>query len=162
MKTILFLVIAVLMAVTSQAQTFDLKVAVDLQSTNNIRAVRVLWGTTSRVYPSGMLFSNVTTLAVTNIITGFQPQTTYYFAATAIDRFGQESALSVETSFGTGTPPPPAAPGFRVLTQTLQASSSILGTFTNVVSTATVIPISDTLIYREFLSWGPPFVMRSQ
>lgn len=128
------LLIALFLPLITQAATFTLTVAVDLQSTNDIRAVHILWGTTSRIYTSGVIFSNVTALAVTNTITNFQAQTTYYFAATAIDRFGQESVMSPETIYTTGTPLPPPPPIFRVITNSLQGAISPQGPWNEVTN----------------------------
>lgn len=152
MKTLILLLFSSLVA---HAATFTLQVAVDLQSTNDIRAVHILWGTASRVYSSGVIFSNVTALAVTNIIPNFQPQTTYYFACTAIDRFGQESLLSAETIYTTGLPLPPPPPVFRVITNSLQGAISPQGPFEEVTNWVYVVPSNSYSFFRGRVDISP-------
>lgn len=64
-------------------------------SSASVAGYNVYYGTTSGNYPNKVDAGNATTVAISNLNAG----ATYYFAATAYDTNGNESAYSAEVSF---------------------------------------------------------------
>jgi hypothetical protein len=63
-------------------------------TTTDLSGYRVYFGTVSGTYGQGISVGNVTTYTMTGLASGSQ----YYFAVTAFDDFGNESAYSNEAS----------------------------------------------------------------
>src|SRR5215471_16116046 len=68
----------------------------------NAAGYRLYVGTTSRVYTQQINVGNATSTIVSNLISGKR----YFFAVSAYNTAGLESALSNEVSYLTGTPTP--------------------------------------------------------
>jgi hypothetical protein len=66
----------------------------------NVVAYKVYFGTESGNYPNSTIFGVVSDV----IIPGLAPGTTYYFAVTAIDTNGDESAFSTEAAYSVPAP----------------------------------------------------------
>jgi hypothetical protein len=64
------------------------------QIATNLSGFKVYWGTTSRSYPSSRALNSATSTSHTITLT----PGTYYFAVTALDSSGNESAFSNELS----------------------------------------------------------------
>lgn len=78
---------------------YSVSVAWNSSLSPSVVGYNVYYGLASGVYNS------VESVTGTNAtITGLAAGTTYYFAATAVDAFGDESQLSNETSYTTGVP----------------------------------------------------------
>ncbi|MDA8240687.1 MAG: fibronectin type III domain-containing protein [Nitrospiraceae bacterium] len=60
----------------------------------NVAGYKIHYGTTTGVYPNVIDAGNTTAF----LVTGLQPETTYYFVITAYDASGNESAPSPEAS----------------------------------------------------------------
>lgn len=69
----------------------------DDNSDASVRGYRIYIGVTSNNYTNFIVAGNVLTLTVTNL----QPNTTYYFAATAYNAIGVESPRSNEVTYTT-------------------------------------------------------------
>ena len=86
-------------AATSLAENLlppaSLMLAWDACASTNVMNYKIYYGTDSGNYPQVVSVGQVTQTT----ITGFTPGTTYYFAATASDSTGLESAFSTEISF---------------------------------------------------------------
>ena len=124
--------------------TASLTLAWDASASTNVMNYKIYYGTNSGSYPQVVSAGQATQTT----IAGFTPGTTYYFAATASDSTGLESAFSTEISFTVplGQPTlslsmtgaksvvqwPTNYPGF-----TLQWSGSPAGSWTNLTSNPT-------------------------
>lgn len=86
-------VIAPLPALATQSVTLFWHPSAD----TNVAGYRIYYGTVSQNYTNVVTVGNVTNAAITGLADG----TTYYFAATTTDAFGDESAFSNEASFST-------------------------------------------------------------
>jgi hypothetical protein len=64
-------------------------------SDTNVVAYNIYYGTASGDYTSETTVGNVSEVTISNLT----PGTTYYFVATAVDREGNESGFSVETTY---------------------------------------------------------------
>lgn len=124
MRTLLLFLLLALPAAAAQSVTL----AWNQNAETNLAGYKLYYGTASRSYTSNVVVTYPgTTATVTNIVAG----KTNFFAATAVDVNGLESAFSDEVAWF-APPLPPAAPkGFRIVT-TLQASTSQQGPWTNV------------------------------
>lgn len=140
MRTLLAFIVA-LTALSASAASIQL--AWDRNSETNVTSYRVYYGTASRAYTIAVNVGNATTFTVTNLAFN----TTYFFAATAVDTFGRESAFSVEASGTTPLPPLPPPPVNLRITNILQSASSSTGPWKNVAKTVYEVP-ADTY-YRE-------------
>jgi hypothetical protein len=79
----------------SAAQAAAVTLAWDANSDLDVAGYRMWYGTTSHNYTSMISVGNKTTCTITNL----EPGQTYYFAATAYDHNGNESAFSQEISY---------------------------------------------------------------
>jgi hypothetical protein len=156
MKSLLTILV-LLCAVAASAASFTLRFAweLDTNAVPDLTHSRLYWrtGGTYNVTNS-VAFTNVAQ-SVTNSVSGFAPNTAFFFVVTCTDRWNRESAQSQEITTTTPLPPVPPPPVlFRYLTNTLQASSG--SGFTNVVSVATAVPVNESnKVFRGFLVWGP-------
>jgi hypothetical protein len=91
----------------------------------NVAGYKIYYGGASGVYTNSVDVGNVTNA----IITGLTANTTYYFAATSYDAFGDESGYSDETSASATTSPAAAA--------TLAPAACVSGQFAFSVSGVT-------------------------
>lgn len=85
-------------------------------STPTVTGYNVYYGTTSGNYPYKVNVGNTSSFTLSNLTAGV----TYYFAATAYDAYGDESALSTEVNFvvsGGLTLSQGTAPGSPVMLQ---------------------------------------------
>lgn len=87
----------------------------DQSSSDDIVAYKVYYGTTSLVYPNSITYGDVSDV----VVPGLSDGTTYYFAVSAIDAEGDESALSSEVVY--------VAPSAASLALQAQGSSAALG-----------------------------------
>lgn len=94
-----------------KAHATDLVLDWNASSSPNVTGYYVYYGTTSGIYSYKVDAGNGTTLTITNLA----PGTTYYFAATAYDADGDESAYSSEVSY--------LVPGMLTLTSASGAAS---------------------------------------
>ena len=76
---------------------------------------RIYFGPASGAYTNSVAVGNVTNATLTNLKAG----AIYYFAATAHDGSGLESAFSNETSYTPPLPPLPQVTGFRAVIASL-------------------------------------------
>jgi hypothetical protein len=105
--TILAAALCFLSVVGSQAQSYTNRYKVTLAwdastSGTNITNYMVYWGVTSRVYTNSISTATNLVGVVSNLI----PATTYFYAATAMDKWGLESDYSSEISNTTPRPKP--------------------------------------------------------
>ena len=98
LSSLCFLLIAI--SLTARAQS-RVTLAWNASIGSGIAGYRAYSGGSSRTYTNMMDVGNVTTATVTNLV----PGTTYYFAVTAYDLAGLESAFSTEISFTAATTP---------------------------------------------------------
>src|SRR5271168_4602220 len=75
--------------------TISLNVAWIATPDTNVAGYKVYYGTASRQYTNVIVAGNVTNIS----ISGIEPGTAYYFAATSYDAAGWESYYSPEISF---------------------------------------------------------------
>ena len=78
----------------------------DPSPSSQVTGYKVYYGTTSRSYDHTLDIGNATQCQ----ITGLEPDTTYYFAATAYDAYGNESDYSEELTVSTATANSPPSP----------------------------------------------------
>lgn len=97
-------------SMTAMARAGEAKVSwtaptqrVDGSALDNLAGYRVLWGTAPRNYSAEALINDPSTLTYTILEL---PPGTHYFAVTAFDADGLESAYSAEVSKTIITPPP--------------------------------------------------------
>jgi len=91
-------------------------------TSTNVVGYKIYYGLTSGIYNNTNFVAGSTNVAISGLVEG----TTYYFAATALDSFGNESQFSNETSYSVpenSVPPnatlavaPPASKGQFALT----------------------------------------------
>lgn len=93
-------------AVAAQSVTL----AWDASTEPDLAGYRVYYGTAQRQYSAHIDVGNVTTFTINDLADG-----TYYFAATAYDAAGNESAFSNEVSTDVDGTPPAAPSGLRVV-----------------------------------------------
>jgi hypothetical protein len=96
----LFTLIASVLLFHNEAFCAQVTLAWDPESASGLAGYRVHYGTASRNYPFAVDAGNRTTATITGLIAG----TTYYFAATAYDPTGTESALSNEIAYTVPSP----------------------------------------------------------
>jgi hypothetical protein len=116
-------------ALTLPAQAFlfptnrpsvDLTLAWDKCTNADVVAYSLYWGVASRSYTNTLKLGDVSTGTISNLALG----TTYFFAATATDRWGFESEFSNEVTYT--IKPPPAPPLLHsVLTLTVQTTPDL-------------------------------------
>lgn len=99
-----FLIVFFLLIASAQAQQVSL--AWDANTETDLHSYRVYSGTASRTYTSNANVGNITTCT----ISGLEASRTYYFAVTALDCAGNESAYSSEVSYTVPAPAPPPEP----------------------------------------------------
>ncbi len=120
----------------SQAQAAQVQLAWDAPTTNvdgtpltDLAGYRLYYGQTSGNYQSFVDIGNQTTYT----LAGLQPGQTYYFAVTAYDTSGTQSAFSNEVSYTTDItvpPTPPMAPTSGAAPLTVTFGDASTGTVT--------------------------------
>ena len=100
LSMLFFLLTAI--SLTARAQS-RVTLAWNASAGGAIAGYRVYSGASSQTYTNMLDVGNVTTATVPNLLAG----TTYYFAVTAYDLAGLESAFSTEISFTVPTTPTP-------------------------------------------------------
>lgn len=85
---------AILIATAAHAVTASVSLAWNPSSSTNVAAYMVYYGTSSGSYISAVPVQNATNVTINGLNSG----TTYYFAATSIDKAGNQSAYSSEIS----------------------------------------------------------------
>jgi hypothetical protein len=82
-----------LLFTSSQLMATDVSLAWDASVTPEVTGYKVYYGNSSGTYGTPITIGNLTTYTITDLAAG-----TYYFAVTAIDAQGNESAFSNEVS----------------------------------------------------------------
>lgn len=110
MKTVLLLLACL---VTTVASAASVTLAWDPSPDVSVVGYRVYFGPAAGTYTNSATVGNTTNATLTGLNAG----TKYYFAATAYNSVGEESAFSNEINYtpAVAPTPPPAVTGFRAL-----------------------------------------------
>jgi Fibronectin type III domain len=111
-KKLLGLLVLLMLGNVLEAQSAPPTASVQLawiaSPSTNVVGYKIYYSTSTGVYTATRAFGNVLTCRIEGLAMG----TTYYFAATAVDALGVESAFSNETSYAVPSlPAPPLPPG---------------------------------------------------
>lgn len=112
------LLLLLISSAASLSEAADVTLAWDANNEPQVSGYRVYYGTASRIYSSSINTGKVAIYRVT----GLADETRYYFAVTACDASGNESAYSNEVS--TTTPTPGTACTYSITPATASFSAS--------------------------------------
>ena len=109
------LILLLLCSALSASAAASVTLAWDASPDASVTGYRIYFGPASGAYTNSVAVGNVTNATLTNLKAG----AIYYFAATAHDGSGLESAFSNETSYTPPLPPLPQVTGFRAVIASL-------------------------------------------
>lgn len=108
--------IFILLCSALSASAASVTLAWDASPDASVTGYRIYLGVASGAYTNAVVVGNVTNATLTNLTSGV----TYYFAATAYDGNGLESAFSNETSYRPPLQTLPTVSGFRAVVASIK------------------------------------------
>jgi hypothetical protein len=143
-----FLSVSVVTALTQTAPLGVASLTLTWQPSPDVKVVgyNVYYGTASRAYTNKISFGNATTATISNLVDG----TTYYFAATAYDIEGKESAFSTEAIY---TIPLELSNQPRVMTPAKNPNGQFSFAVSGVVGRRYIVESSTNLVDWVLVDW---------